>query len=86
MLETKTIFTKIEKRNKTSYVINGHNILFLLATISLVILFANVVYLCSAMFSCRKFIPTISYTGCFLGLDRHMELALTILLPVLVSV
>jgi hypothetical protein len=86
MLSLKGLFTKVDKRNKTSYVINGSNILLALASAGLVLLFSSIMYLCGAMFSCRKFLPTLSYTGIFLGLDRHMMIALSLIMTTLIAV
>ena len=81
----KSLYTKVEKRNTTTYVINTRTIMFILTTCTLVLLFGNVFYLCTAMFSCMGFIPTISYTGCFLGLDKTFNFATVLYMPVLMA-
>ena len=83
MFDKKALFTRVEKRNKVAYVVNGQNILLILTTASLLLLFSNIFYMCSCMFSCRKIIPTISYTGCFLSLDRTFIFGVVLYLPVL---
>lgn len=83
MFDKKALFTRVEKRNKIAYVVNGQNLLLLLTTASLLLVFSNIFYMCACMFSCRKIIPTISYTGCFLSLDRTFIFGVLLYLPVL---
>ena len=85
MFDMKNLYTRVEKRSTTTYIINGRSLIFILTTCTLALLFANVFYLCTAMFSCMGFIPTISYTGCFMGLDRTFNFATVLYMPVLIT-
>ena len=81
----KNLYTRVEKQNTTTYIINGPSLIFILTTCTLILLFGNVLYLCTAMFRCFGFIPTISYTGCFMGLDKTFNFAVCLYMPVLIS-
>jgi hypothetical protein len=80
------IITKAKRGNKVVYTLNVANSVFLIATIALVLMFSNLGYMCLFMFQCSQIIPTISYTGLHLGLDRILIIAGSLLMTAVIQV
>jgi hypothetical protein len=64
------LFSYTLKKNRGVYSLNIPKLMFLLAFLELLMVLSNLVLACSTNFSCRQFLPTLLYLGCFRGHDR----------------
>ena len=56
-----------------------HKVIRVLAGLTIVSFYLNLVLGCSYVFSCKNFTPSPNYLGCFLGYNRFYVLSLTLL-------
>jgi len=72
-----------KEATRVSYSIRLDRLWWYLAALIILMLFGNVLVACTSSFSCARFLPTISYVGCFRNHDRWFVLTLTLIASVL---
>lgn len=80
------LFNYSLKGGRATYALNIPKLMFLLAILELAMVLGNLALACSTNFSCRQFLPTLGYLGCFRGHDRLFIVSCTyygLVLPLL---
>lgn len=80
------LFSYSLKGGRATYTLNIPKLMFILAFLELVMVLGNLTLACSTNFSCKQFLPTLGYLGCFRGHDRLFIVSCTyygLVLPLL---